>query len=146
MHNKRWNKVLAVVLTAATAFTSAVPASVYASEAPDGGATTAQQVAEVNEEDVPQDVAEEVSEEQVLERNPDYIVTITMYFGEGPTPEEEIMGRNGWENVTAVKNSAILNLQNNELSRPVPRLADGAKMLCEFVYGDEEAAAETMTE
>ena len=30
----------------------------------------------------------EISEEQVLERNPDYIVTITMYFGEGPTPEE----------------------------------------------------------
>ena len=82
----------------------------------------------------------------MLERNPDYIVTITMYFGEGPTPEEESMGRNGWENVTAVKNSAILNLQNNELSRPVPRLADGAKMLCEFVYGYGEAAAEAMTE
>ena len=32
-----------------------------------------------------------ISEEQVLERNPDYIMTITMYFGEGPTPEEEIM-------------------------------------------------------
>ncbi|MBO7708833.1 MAG: ABC transporter substrate-binding protein, partial [Lachnospiraceae bacterium] len=88
----------------------------------------------------------EVSEEQVLERNPDYIVTISMYFGEGPTPEEEIMGRSGWENVTAVKNGAILNLQNNELSRPVPRLAEGAKMLYEFVYGDGEEAAEGMTE
>lgn len=76
----------------------------------------------------------EISEEQVLERNPDYIVTISMYFGEGPTPEEEIMGRKGWENVTAVKNGAILNLQNNELSRPAPRLAEGAKMLYEFVY------------
>ncbi len=82
----------------------------------------------------------EVSEEQVLERNPDYIVTITMYFGEGPTPEEEIMGRPGWENVTAVKNAAILNLPNNELSRPVPRLADGARMLADFVNGEEELA------
>ncbi len=78
----------------------------------------------------------EVSEEQVIERNPDYIVTITMYFGEGPTPEEEIMGRPGWENVTAVKNAAILNLPNNELSRPVPRLADGARMLADFVNGE----------
>ncbi len=77
-----------------------------------------------------------ISEEQVLERNPDYIVTITMYFGEGPTPEEEIMSRAGWENVTAVQNGAILNLQNNELSRPAPRLADGAQMLFDFVYGD----------
>lgn len=78
----------------------------------------------------------EISEEQLLERNPDYIVTITMYFGEGPTPEEEILSRAGWENITAVKNNAILNLQNNELSRPVPRLADGAQMLYDFVYGE----------
>ncbi len=76
-----------------------------------------------------------VSEEAVLERNPDYIVTISMYFGEGPTPEEEILGRPGWENVTAVKNGAILNLPNNELSRPAPRLADGAQLLFDFIYG-----------
>ena len=75
----------------------------------------------------------EISEEQVLERNPDYIVTITMYFGEGPTPEEEIMARPGWENVTAVQNGAILNLQNNELSRPTPRLTNGAMLLHNFV-------------
>ena len=81
-----------------------------------------------------------ISEEQVLERNPDYIVTITMYFGEGPTPEEEIMARPGWENVTAVKNGAILNLVNNELSRPAPRLVEGAQMMYDFIYG--EAAAE----
>ena len=80
----------------------------------------------------------EISEEQVLERNPDVIVTISMYFGEGPTPVEEICGRPGWENVTAVKEQAILNLQNNELSRPVPRLTDGARMLFDFVYGEEE--------
>ena len=82
----------------------------------------------------------EISEEQVIERAPDYIVTITMYFGEGPTPEEEIMSRAGWEKIPAVANGRILNLQNNELSRPGPRLADGAKMLCEFIYGAEEEA------
>ena len=74
-----------------------------------------------------------ISEEQVLERNPDYIVTITMYYGEGPTPEEEIMSRPGWENVTAVKNEDILLLPNNELSRPAPRLTEGAQMLFDFV-------------
>ena len=83
----------------------------------------------------------EISEEQVIERNPDYIVTITMYFGEGPTPEEEIMGRTGWENVTAVKNGAILNLQNNELSRPTPRLKDGAILLNNFVVEHERELA-----
>lgn len=79
-----------------------------------------------------------ISEEQVLTRNPDYIVTISMYFGEGPTPVEEILGRTGWGNVTAVQNNAILNLQNNELSRPAPRLADGAQLLFDFIYGDAE--------
>ncbi|MCQ2437615.1 MAG: ABC transporter substrate-binding protein [Clostridia bacterium] len=78
----------------------------------------------------------EISEEQVIERNPDLIMTITMYFGEGPTPEEEILGRAGWENITAVQNGAILNLANNELSRPAPRLADGAAMLYDFAYGE----------
>ena len=78
----------------------------------------------------------EISEEQVLERNPDYIVTISMYYGEGPTPTEEIASRAGWENVTAVKDGKILNLQNNELSRPGPRLADGAKAMYDFVYGE----------
>ena len=75
----------------------------------------------------------EVSEEQVIERNPDYIVTITMYWGEGPTPEEEIMGRAGWDSITAVKNASILNLANNELSRPGPRLAEGAQALYDFI-------------
>ena len=97
-----------------------------------------------------------ISEEQVLERNPDYIMTITMYFGEGPTPEEEIMAlyfgegptpeeeimaRPGWENVTAVKDQNILNLPNNELSRPAPRLAEGAQLLYDFVVESEAAVA-----
>jgi len=83
-----------------------------------------------------------ISEEQVLERNPDYILTITMYFGEGPTPEEEITARPGWENVTAVKNGDILNLVNNELSRPAPRLVEGAQMLYDFVV--ESLAAQEL--
>ncbi len=83
----------------------------------------------------------EVSEEQVIARAPDYIVTISMYFGEGPTPVEEILSRAGWEEIPAVANRRILNLQNNELSRPAPRLADGAKMLYDFVQ--ENPAEET---
>jgi iron complex transport system substrate-binding protein len=76
----------------------------------------------------------EISEEQVLERNPDYIVTVGMYFGDGPTPIESILSRPGWENIPAIKNEAILNLTADELSRPGPRIADGAKVLYEFVF------------
>ena len=75
----------------------------------------------------------EISEEQVLERNPDIIVTVAMYFGEGPKPVDEILSRTGWQDVAAVKNGDILNLANNELSRPGPRLAEGAQALFDFV-------------
>lgn len=78
----------------------------------------------------------EISEEQVIERNPDNIVTITMYYGEGPTPEEEIAGRAGWQEMTAVKNGKIYNANSDQISRPGPRLAEAAEMLYDFVYGE----------
>jgi iron complex transport system substrate-binding protein len=62
-----------------------------------------------------------------------------MYFGEGPTPEEEIVGREGWSNVTAIKENAILHLPNNELSRPGPRIVEGAQKLFDLVYGEAES-------
>ena len=74
-----------------------------------------------------------ISEEQVLERDPDYIVTITMYYGEGPTPVEEIKGREGWAELKAVKNDDILNAESNAISRPGPRLKDAAIELYNFI-------------
>ena len=80
----------------------------------------------------------EISEEQVIARDPDYIVTITMYYGEGPTPVEEIKSRAGWDALKAVQNDTILNADSNEISRPGPRLQDAAETLFNFVYGAEE--------
>lgn len=76
----------------------------------------------------------EISEEQVLARDPDTIVTIAMYFGEGPTPDEEIVGRNGWDELKAVKEGRIFLANADEFSRPGPRLADGAEALFSFFY------------
>lgn len=77
----------------------------------------------------------EVSEEQVLSRNPDCIVTTMMYFGEGPTPVEEILGRESWQDVTAVKNGAVFNANSDEVTRPGPRLKDAAEELYAFFEG-----------
>ena len=79
----------------------------------------------------------EISEEQVLERDPDYIVTISMYYGEGPTPVEEIKSRAGWDALKAVQNDAIFNADSNEVSRPGPRRKDAAEALYTFVTGEE---------
>lgn len=75
----------------------------------------------------------EVSEEEVIARNPDFIVTIAMGSTEGETPVDEILGRTGWEGINAVQNKKVLNLTDDSLSRPSPRLIEGAKALSEFV-------------
>lgn len=81
----------------------------------------------------------EISEEQVIARDPDYIVTISMYYGEGPTPVEEIMSREGWGDLKAVKNENILNAESNAISRPGPRLKDAAIELFNFINRISEA-------
>lgn len=79
-----------------------------------------------------------ISEEQVLARDPDYIVTITPYGGEGPTPAEEIMSRPGWGNLKAVRNGQVFCADPNTTSRPGPRLVDAALELYGFT-ADEAA-------
>lgn len=77
----------------------------------------------------------EVSQEQVIARSPDLIVTVTMYFGDGPKPDEEIAARAGWADIAAVKNGKILVADNNAITRPGPRLSEAAQSLYDFAYG-----------
>jgi iron complex transport system substrate-binding protein len=83
-----------------------------------------------------QDIAgwAEVSEEEVILRNPDYIVTVTMYYGEGVSPVDEIMGRPGWQDITAVKNKHVFISSSDEITRPGPRLKDAVLSLYSFIY------------
>ena len=74
----------------------------------------------------------QVSEEQVIERSPDYIVTTTMGSLDAV---EEISSRQGWDSITAITNGNILNADSNTITRPGPRLADAAQELYDFVYG-----------
>ena len=76
-----------------------------------------------------------VSEEQVLSRDPDYIVTMAMYIGEGLKPVEEVLARPNWSGVKAVKNQNVFYSDSDEITRPGPRLVNAAQALYEFVYG-----------
>ena len=82
----------------------------------------------------------QISEEQVFEKDPDYIVTTSMYWGEGPTPVEEIKSRAGWDQLKAVQNDQIFNADSNEITRPGPRLMNAIQALYDFVYGEEAEA------
>lgn len=76
----------------------------------------------------------EISQEQVLERNPDYIITIASYMGEGMKPEEEIAQRSGWDTIAAIENERILNVNADIISRPGPRLTEAAQVIFDFIY------------
>lgn len=82
-----------------------------------------------------------VSAEQVIDRNPDVIVTMSMYYGYGDLPDAEIKGREGWENISAVRNDAVLYDATNAVALPGPRLVDVARMLLEMVTEAEAPAA-----
>ncbi|MGN0777903.1 MAG: ABC transporter substrate-binding protein [Aristaeellaceae bacterium] len=81
-----------------------------------------------------------ISEEQVLARNPDYIVSVSGM----PEADVEIMSRAGWDQVTAVVNGDVMNGDADAFSRPGPRLKDAAESLYSFINdtaAEEEPAA-----
>ena len=78
---------------------------------------------------------QQVSQEQVIERSPDYIVLVT---GMGETAVDEVMGREGWETITAIKNGAVYNADSYAMTRPAPRLAEAVVDLYNFLHGITE--------
>lgn len=72
----------------------------------------------------------QISQEQVIERSPDYIVLVT---GMGETAADEVMGREGWETITAIKNGAVYNADSYAMTRPAPRLAEAVVNLYNFL-------------
>jgi iron complex transport system substrate-binding protein len=76
-----------------------------------------------------------VSQEQVIERNPDYIVLVT---GMGESAVDEVMGREGWETITAIRNGAVYNADSYAMTRPAPRLAEAVVDLYNFLNGIAE--------
>ena len=71
-----------------------------------------------------------VSQEQVIERNPDYIVLVT---GMGEAAPDEVKAREGWGSMDAIVNNAIYNADSYEMTRPAPRLKNAAINLYNFL-------------
>lgn len=63
-----------------------------------------------------------VSEEVVLEKNPQVIFTNVTYIEE---PVEEIVSRDGWDSVTAVENKAVYHINNDFTSLPNHNIVKG---------------------
>jgi iron complex transport system substrate-binding protein len=77
----------------------------------------------------------EVSEEQVLSRNPQIIITTVGPMYGIADPVSEIKGRANWNEIDAVKNGKVFVTDSDAIQRPGPRLATAAKDLVKIIYG-----------
>jgi iron complex transport system substrate-binding protein len=73
-----------------------------------------------------------VSEEQPVVYNPDVVVTTYGYYAENP--KEQVMARQAWKDVTAIKNKNIYDVHSDKVTRPGPRLIEGVEELAKAVY------------
>ncbi|WP_232698086.1 ABC transporter substrate-binding protein [Brevibacillus daliensis] len=74
-----------------------------------------------------------VSEEAVIKRKPEVILTTVDYVQE---PEKEIMTRKSWQGIPAVKNKNVFYVDSDLTTRPGPRIVDGIEVMFKAIYPD----------
>ncbi len=73
-----------------------------------------------------------IDPEEIVNRNPDVI--LTTYGNYTPDAVNLVLNRNGFSDVTAVKNKAVYDMDADMTGRMGPRLADGLELVAENVY------------
>ncbi|MCM3292552.1 ABC transporter substrate-binding protein [Paenibacillus sp. MER 180] len=80
----------------------------------------------------------QINEENIIKSNPD-VIMFTQGVVDSETNkslEEIIRGRSGWNNINAIKNNQVIGVDQNLISRPGPRVADGLKAVAKAVHPD----------
>lgn len=77
-----------------------------------------------------------VTEESAIAANPDVILTSVNYIED---PVGEILGREGWENVTAVKNGSVAYIDNESSGLPNQNIVIALKEMAQAIYPEEYA-------
>jgi iron complex transport system substrate-binding protein len=75
-----------------------------------------------------------INEEAMVKRNPDVIVTTYGYYVKNPA--EKVLNEKGWENVNAVKNKQVIDVNADKVNRPGPRIVEGVEDLAKAIYPD----------
>ena len=83
----------------------------------------------VKEEGWPQ-----LNQEAIIEANPDVI--ITTYGSSVENTVEQVLGREGWQDINAIKNKQVVDVHSDKVTRPGPRLVEGVEELAKAVYPD----------
>ncbi|TLU81778.1 MAG: cobalamin-binding protein [Chlorobium sp.] len=81
----------------------------------------------------------EISQEWVIQKNPDIIAC--MYMSKESSAANKVITRPGWESIRAVKNHQVYDsFDNNLFLRPGPRVLEGIAQLYRTIYSDETPA------
>lgn len=72
-----------------------------------------------------------ISEEAIVSKNPDVILTNVEYI---PNAVEEIKSRAGWENITAVKNDDVYSIDNNASSLSNHNIIKALDQMAKVIY------------
>ena len=81
-----------------------------------------------------------VTEEAAVDTNPDVILTCTSYL---PDPVGEILSRKGWENVTAIADKAVFQLDEESVNQPNHHITKALREMAEAVYPEKYASAKS---
>ncbi len=74
------------------------------------------------------------TEEEAVKLNPDVIVTTYGYYV--PNAAEQVMSRTAWQNVPAVKEKKVYDVDSDLVTRPGPRIVEGVEELAKAIYPD----------
>ena len=81
-----------------------------------------------------------ITEEAAVDTNPDVILTCTSYL---PDPVGEILSRKGWENVTAIADKAVFQLDEESVNQPNHHITKALREMAEAVYPEKYASAKS---
>jgi iron complex transport system substrate-binding protein len=73
-----------------------------------------------------------IDQEVMIERNPDVIITTYGFYTENAA--EQVLARQGWENVNAIKNKQVIDVDSDRVTRSGPRIVEGVEDLAKAVY------------
>lgn len=71
----------------------------------------------------------QVSEEDVIAKNPEVILTTV-----GNDSTGEILSRDGWNSITAIQNKAVYSIDTDISNRPGPRIGEAVELIAKAVY------------
>lgn len=73
-----------------------------------------------------------VDQESIISKNPDVIITTYGSYVEGAV--EQVKERDGWQDITAVKDDAVYDIESDLVTLPGPRLVEGVEEVAKVVY------------